>query len=62
MTTAAKKTTVDFASLGVPLDLAPMEAKLVAELPKEKALAVRAEVGQVSLPRLSRRRRRRDQG
>ncbi len=35
MTSAAKKTAA-LAGLGVPLDLAPMEAKLVPELPKEK--------------------------
>jgi ATP-dependent DNA ligase len=36
MTTAAKKKSPAFADLGVPLDLAPMEAKLVPELPDEK--------------------------
>src|SRR6185436_20342555 len=36
MITATKKKPLGLADLGVSLDLAPMEAKLVADLPKEK--------------------------
>ena len=35
MTAAPKKRQTGLAALGIPLDLAPMEAKLVSELPKD---------------------------
>ena len=35
MTVAARKRQTGLAELGIPLDLSPMEAKLVTELPKD---------------------------
>ena len=46
-------------TLPLATDYPPMEAKLVDAIPRRAAVAVRAEVGRLSLPRVPRRRRRR---